>query len=441
MIQIDASNTIEIISRYVLADIVDVIVDLEKSQGNLLYDAKSKRYFIDCISYIGSNPIGHNHPKLSDPEFEKKLLRVAKAKPSNSDFFTIEMAEFIEAFSRLAMPKELPHLFFVEGGTLAIENGLKTAFDWKIRHNLSRGATEERGTQIIHFQEAFHGRSGYSLSLTNTADPRKIKFFPKFSWPRVTNPKILFPLEGENLRFVLQAEETALDEIKTAFKQAQGDIAAIILEPIQGEGGDNHFRPEFHQELRKIADHYEAMLIYDEVQTGVGLTGKMWAYQHYGIIPDIVCFGKKMQLGGIMVSKRVEQVSNHVFEEQSRLNSTWGGNLTDMVRATRYLEIIDVENLVENAARVGQVLRQALDDLSHEYPDLLSMARGKGLMCAIDVATSEKRAKMVQELFHRGALFLRCGTRSIRFRPSLTFSEKEVAEVMGIFEEAVRAMR
>ena len=126
------------------------------------------------------------------------------------------------------------------------------------------------------------------------------------------------------------------------------DIAALIIEPIQGEGGDNHFRKEFFHTLRRLCDEYDMMFILDEVQTGVGLTGKMWAYQHFDFEPDILAFGKKTQVCGIMVSNRVDEVKDNVFKVSSRLNSTWGGNLVDMVRCQKYLEVIKEENLVKN---------------------------------------------------------------------------------------------
>ncbi len=433
---IAAESATDFLSRYLLPDVLPFVYDLEQSIGNRLYDAAGKRFLLDCFTFIASNPIGHNHPKMFDPAFERKLLQAARVKPSNSDVYTVSLAEFVRTFVSVAVPKELQRLFFVEGGTLAVENALKTAFDWKVRLNHQKGMSGEVGTQVIHFKQAFHGRSGYSLSLTNTLDPRKTKFFPKFNWPRVTNPKITFPLNRENEELVSKLEQQSLTEIKQALKQHGPDIAAIILEPIQGEGGDNHFRPEFHRALRQVASESDVMLIYDEVQTGVGLTGKMWAYEHYGMTPDVLAFGKKMQVCGILVGDAIERVESHVFREKSRINSTWGGNLVDMVRATRYLEIIRDEKLVENAATVGKQLLESLTRLTDAHPSLLSNARGKGLMCAFDVSTVEKRDTLVKEILALGAIVLPCGERSIRLRPSLTFSADEVRELLGILEQA-----
>ena len=434
---ISPENVIASIGRYLQVDVIPIIVDLEKSKGNRIFDAKSGQEFLDCFSYIATLPIGHNHPKMHDPAFEEKLLRAARVKPSNSDFWTVELAEFIDCFARLAMPSEFRHLFFIEGGTLAVENGLKVAFDWKVRKNQAKGRSGEVGTKIMHFQQAFHGRSGYCLSLTNTADTRKTKLFPKFAWPRVVNPKVFFPLDQKNIELAIEAEREAEKQILQAFADHPDDIAAIIIEPIQAEGGDNYFRPEFHELLRRLTNEYDAMLIYDEVQTGGGLTGKMWAYEHYGIVPDIVCFGKKMQVCGIMAGTRVDEVKQNVFVEASRLNSTWGGGLTDMVRSQRYLEIIDEDSLLDNAAKVGSYLLEQLSSLQNALPEMVSNSRGKGLLCAFDVPSSETRDKLLAECAARRVLVLKCGARSIRLRPSLTFTRSDVDELMAVLQAAV----
>lgn len=432
-------NTKSSAARYLIGDVIDIVADLQNSQGSYLVDARSSRRYLDCASYYASLPIGHNHQAMSNDEFEKKLLRAARVKPANSDFYTVELAEFVDSFASIAMPKNFKHLFFVEGGGLAVENALKAAFDWKVRKNLS-ATGRELGSQILHFKQAFHGRTGYTLSLTNTADARKTMYFPKFDWPRVMNPKITFPHDMESLECVEALEAASIHEIKSAFESNPDDIAAIIIEPIQGEGGDNHFREEFHQSLRKLADDYDALLIYDEVQTGVGLTGKMWAYEHYGMVPDLICFGKKTQVCGIMSTSRIDEVERNVFVESSRINSTWGGGLVDMVRFSRYLEIIRDEDLVTNAERVGRILLNGVGELAKRHPQLIKSARGKGLMVAFDMVRDGDRAKLIKELLSREMLILGCGTNSIRFRPALNFSETEVGEALGKLDDALKSL-
>ena len=438
--KITSDNASEVISQHMLSDVLPLIVDLEGSCGNYLKCAKSGDTFLDAASYFASNPLGHNHAGMSEPDFERKLLRAAKTKPSSSDFHSREMAEFVDTFARVLKPEEFKYLFFIEGGALAVENALKTAFDWKVRLNFEKGSSSEKGRQVIHFEQCFHGRSGYTLSLTNTADPRKISYFPKFDWPRVCNPKLSYPLSDQVIAKVVEQEKKSLEQIKSILSEQGEDIAAIIIEPIQGEGGDNHFRAEFHKELRTLADENEVMLIYDEVQTGVGMTGKTWAYQHYGMVPDIVCFGKKLQVCGIMVSEKVERAEGHVFAEASRINSTWGGNLVDMVRAQRYLEVIEEESLVENARKVGEELLSSLQQFCSAYPELFSNARGLGLMCAIDVASKEQRDTILKRAFEEKLLLLPCGPSSLRFRPSLTFSSAEVKKACEILQTLAKSL-
>lgn len=232
-----------------------------------------------------------------------------------------------------------------------------------------------------------HCRTGYTLSLTNTL-PDKTKWFAKFDWPRVSVPTVKFPLQAENLKLAIETEETSIAQIKQAFATHKDDICAIIVEPVQSEGGDNHLREEFLARLKSIADEQDAFLIYDEVQTGVGLTGKFWCHQHFSekARPDIIAFGKKMQVCGILVGHKVEQVEGNVFKVPSRINSTWGGNLVDMVRSSQILQIVAEDNLCNNAAVVGRYLQEQLEQLAAKY-DKMGNVRGKGLLCAFDFAS------------------------------------------------------
>ncbi len=416
----------EIVGRHMLADGYDLVLDLEKSRGSYLADSKSGSLYLDFFTFFGSLPLGYNHPSMREPAFLQKLGKTSVNKPANSDLYTIELAEFVETFTRLAMPGSMKYLFFISGGALAVENGLKAAMDWKVRKNLARGIKEERGHQIIHFTGAFHGRSGYTLSLTNTFDERKTKYFAKFNWPRITAPAVRFPLTGENLVNAEKAEETALKEIKDHLRDSSADIAALIIEPIQGEGGDNHFRGEFFLKIQEICRENDILFIVDEVQTGMGITGKMWAHRHFGIDPDIIVFGKKSQVCGFMAGERLDQVENHVFRESSRINSTFGGNLTDMVRCGRYLEIIDRENLLEHAAETGDYLHRKLLDLEKLYPRLMGNPRGRGLMCAFDLPDRESRDALIKSCYRNLLLILPCGSRSVRFRPPLNVSREEI---------------
>ena len=418
------------LSRHLLAEGFDIIFDEKQSRGSWLVDKRNGARYLDFFSMYASMTVGYNHPRLVGAREE--LGRLAVNKPSNSDMYSTTFAEFVETFFRSVITAHLPHAFFIEGGALAVENALKTAFDWKVRKNFIRGADREIGTKVIHFQQAFHGRSGYTLSLTNTYDPRKTKFFPKFSWPRIVNPKIVFPDTEESLAAVRMLEDEALEEIHRVIDRDGEDIAALIIEPIQGEGGDNHFRAEFFHALRKICDEREIIFILDEIQTGVGLTGKFWAYEHFDVNPDILVFGKKTQVCGILASRRVEEVGCHVFNERSRISSTFGGNLVDMARCNHILRIIEEELLVENARVQGDLLLRELQRLAAEFPEVISNPRGRGLMCAMDAPDSETRDKLLKAFLQEKLLIVGSGERSIRFRPHLVVGADEILQGVGI---------
>lgn len=435
--KVTVDNVFTIIEKHMLRDGMNFILDFEKSHGNYLHDAITGKAYLDFFSFYASLPIGFNHPKMKEPSYQEKLLRVAQIKPSNSDVYTLELAEFIDTFSRLAGDEHFKNYFFICGGALAVENALKAAFDWKVRKNLAQGKGE-KGTQVIHFREAFHGRSGYTMSLTNT-DPNKIMYFPKFSWPRITNPKCIYPMHAENTAVVAAAEAQALEEIHTAIAQNPDDIAALIIEPIQSEGGDNHFRPEFLKALRDICDEHEIIYIFDEVQTGFGLTGKMWAYNHFSDFrPDIVVFGKKFQVCGLMASDRLNQVDS-VFKVSSRINSTFGGNLVDMVRCSRYLEVVNEEGLIENAAVVGEYLRTQLEAMQNDYASM-SNVRGRGLMLAFDCPDKDFRNRLIDELFKHQMLILASGEKSIRFRPGLVMNRSDADKGLEILSHCIQQL-
>jgi L-lysine 6-transaminase len=419
--------------RHLLAVGYPLVLDLEQSQGALAVDARNGDRYLDFASFYGSNPLGYRHPKMLEPEIQARLARAATVKVGNPDFYTAYYAEFVETLARTAAPPELPHYFFVEGGALAVENGMKAAFDWKVRKNLAAGRAAG-GSQILHFEQAFHGRAGYTLSVTNT-DPMKTLHFPKFDWPRVPAPKVSFPL-ARHLADAVESERASLAAVERAFEQRGHEIAAILIEPIQCEGGDNHFRPEFLAGLRRIADEREALLIFDEVQTGVGLTGAWWAFQKLGVQPDVLCFAKKMQVGGILVSARIDEVES-VFAVPSRISSTWGGSLVDMVRATRILEIVEEDRLLENVTLRGAELRRGLEALAERVPEV-SNARGLGALCAVDLPTPELRNRVIKRCFAEQLIILACGQRSLRFRPFLNIDSESVAECLLRLERAVR---
>ncbi|MEO3813068.1 L-lysine 6-transaminase [Sphaerisporangium sp. B11E5] len=423
-------SAIDRLSRHLLIDGYHLEPDLERSQGSWLVDARTGRTYLDFYTFFASAPLGVN-PFGDDPAFTELLGRVAANKPANSDLYTSHLADFADTFARVLGDPELPHLFFVEGGALAVENALKCAFDWKSRHNEARGRPRTLGTKVLHLTRAFHGRSGYTLSLTNT-DPVKTDRFPVFGWPRIDVPAIH---QGD----VEAAEERALGQARAAFARHPHDIACFIAEPIQGEGGDNHMRPEFLRAVQSLCHENDALFVLDEVQTGGGTTGTAWAYQQLGLAPDVVAFAKKVQVGGIMAGRRVDEVPDNVFRVSGRINSTWGGGLVDMVRSRRMLEIIERDGLIARAGTLGERLLTGLRRLQETFPGHVLDPRGRGLMCAFDVPSGRDRfiAALRDD---QGVLVLPGGERTVRFRPALSVTAEEIDHGLAAMARTLSAL-
>ena len=439
-VHVSPAEVHEVLGRSVLTDGMKLVIDLHASRGSRLVDARNGRRYLDMYTFFSSAPLGLNPPGIiDDPTFLAELGAIAANKPANPDMYSTAYAEFVATFVRVLGDPALPHLFFVEGGALAVENALKVAFDWKSRHNEAAGRDRRLGTKILHLTKAFHGRSGYTLTLTNT-EPNKTDRFPIFDWPRIDVPAMVFPLE-EHLDEVVAVEQRTLEQARQAFAAHPHDIAAFVAEPIQGEGGDNHIRGEFFAALRQIVHDHDALFIFDEVQTGVGTTGTPWAFQQLGVQPDVVAFAKKAQLGGIMAGGRVDEVPDNVFAVSGRINSTWGGALTDMVRSRRLLEIIEAAGLIEAAGPKGDRLVAGLRAVAAET-ELLSNVRGRGLFVACDLANAPQRDRMVTDLRKKEhVIVLPCGERSVRFRPALSVTEDEIDEAVAAVGRAARRLR
>lgn len=426
------------LEQHILVDGFKLIFDSERSHGSYFVDAATGRELIDLYTFYASQPIGFNHPHFNQPEVQADLLRAAKVKVANADVYTPQYATFVDTFARVVGNPGLPRYFFIEGGALAVENALKAAMDWKVRKNLAAGRGE-RGTEIIHFERAFHGRSGYTMSLTNT-DPKKIAYFARFPWPRVSTPSLDFSLpESERLDDVIAREEIAEQQIRDVLNQKAVDIAAIIIEPIQGEGGDNHFRAEFLQTLRRLCDENDVLLIFDEVQSGMGITGRNWCCEYFGVLPDLLAFGKKAQVCGVMAGPRLDEVKDNCFRLPSRISSTWGGNFTDYVRSTHYLRIIEAEKLVENARVKGGVFLRELQTLAKRHPEITA-PRGRGLMLALNLPDTARRDAFWKTCYELNLLVVRSGERAIRLRPVLDVKDEIIEASLRIMDAACRKL-
>lgn len=428
------------LEKHLLVDGFKLVYDPVRSHGSCFVDAVTGREFLDCYGFYASQPIGFNHPYFDRPEVQADLLTAAKIKVANSDVYSTQLATFVRTFARVMGLAALPRYFFIEGGALAVENALKAAMDWKVRKNLAAGRGE-RGTEIIHFENAFHGRSGYTLSLTNT-DPNKVRYFAKFPWPRVDCPAINFALPpAERQRDVREREARVEQQLRDLLARQAEDVAAILIEPIQGEGGDNHFRGEFLHTLRRLCDAFEVLLIFDEIQSGMGITGRNWCCEHFAVWPDLLAFGKKSQVCGVMAGPRLDEVAENCFRLPGRINSTWGGNFTDLVRSAHYLHLYEHERLAENARRAGEHFLRGLEELQRRH-SVITAARGRGLMLAFDLPDKARRDAFWKGCYELGLLVIRSGERSIRLRPVLDIFEDVIDAALRIMDqEAARLGR
>ncbi|MBW3619724.1 MAG: L-lysine 6-transaminase [Actinobacteria bacterium] len=436
---VEATQVLTTLRDHLVVDGYDFVLDLEASEGSWLVDARDGTRYLDMFTFFASNALGMNHPRLTTDEVRSRLATTAVNKPSNSDVYTRELAGFVATFEEVLGDPALPYLFLIEGGALAVENALKAAFDWKSRHNEAHGRDPALGTRVLHLEGAFHGRTGYTMSLTNT-DPRKVARFPKFDWPRMPAPALTFPLD-EHDEDNRAAEDVALAAAEAAFAAHPHDIACFIAEPIQAEGGDRHLSPRFLQAMQALCRGHDALFVIDEVQTGVGLTGTTWAYQQLGVEPDLVAFGKKLHVCGVMGGGRLDEVEGHVWRSSSRINSTFGGNLVDMVRATEILRVVRDEALPERAGELGGKLLGRLRELQDAHASV-SNARGRGLMCAIDLEDGDLRDRVTAAMFADEHVFLLgCGPRSVRFRPPLTVTEDELDLALTALDRVLTAAR
>lgn len=435
----EAMQLLKDLGRHQLVDGYPMVVDLDRCHGSWIYDRMNGCEYLDVFTCFASWPLGYNHPKFSDPETVKAMARASMSNIANSDIYSQDLCDFVDAFATHATPDGFPHHFWVAGGSLAVENAMKTAFDWKAR---KLGRTDFNDSvndiTILHFKQAFHGRSGYTMSVTNTL-PDKVGLFPKFDWPRVHNPTIHFDLDGNISNDIVAEEARACTEIEEAFAHAAANgthIAAILIEPMQGEGGDNHFRPEFLQALRNFADEREALLIFDEVQTGFFGSGKPWLWQHHGVAPDIVSFGKKTQVCGLYASNRIDEVEDNVFVRSSRINSTWGGNIVDMVRCNKFIDIIVEENIADHITAVGKHVIAGLRSIAASSGAFKGV-RGMGSLIAFSFDPPEARREMIAAMFERKVIALPCGEDTVRFRLPLNFSMEEADELLSRVESCV----
>jgi len=401
---------------------------MEKGEGIWVWDVDGNK-FMDMNAGIAVVATGHSHPEIV------KVIREQSSKfihMSGSDFYYEEMVELAEKLAEIVPGAKNRKVFFTNSGTEAVETAIK----------LSRYT--KRRPIFLSFINSFHGRTMGSLSLTSSKEVQRKYFAPNIPVFHIPFPNPYRPPLGakrENVSDVVieYLEETVLKKLAPP-----EDVAAFFIEPIQGEGGYVVPPMDFFQKLKNLLDKYEILLVDDEVQSGMGRTGKMFAIEHWGVIPDIVTIAKGIA-SGLPLGATVARSSLMEWEKGSHAN-TFGGNPLACAAALKTIELLE-GGLVENARKVGDHLIRRLKEIAREY-EIIGDVRGLGLMVGVEIVKerkSKERApklakKIVLECFRRGLLLLIAGENVIRWSPPLVVKEEEIDLAVEIFEDALRTV-
>jgi 4-aminobutyrate aminotransferase / (S)-3-amino-2-methylpropionate transaminase len=426
---------------------VHVYQDAKQSLGNYLVDVDGN-VMLDVYGHIAALPVGYNHPDLLAALRSGRFDWAVGYRPALGVAPPSEWVDLVCGTLMRIAPRGLTKLVTVTTGSEAVENAIKAAF---IRHARVRrkGAApsaealaacmENRqesanALQVISFEGGFHGRSLGALSLTRSKAIHKLDI-PAFPWPKVRFPDVRFPLAA-HAQENAASEARSLEELEAALKAGAGNVAAVIVEPIQGEGGDRHASAEFFRGIQRLTRTYDAAFIVDEVQTGGGATGTLWAHEAWALTepPDLVTFSKKMQLGGYYSTEE------YAAREPYRIFNTFLGDPFRGAQLEVIMEIIEKGGLLDLVRATGELLVRELTLLGERHPGLVSGARGAGTFAAIDARDPETQLRLLDALRQRGLEVGGSGTRSIRFRPALVFGPRHVAEAASILDDACKAL-
>ena len=374
---------------------------IKGGQGCYIEDVDGERY-LDFTSNIASCPLGYSHPELN--EIIKRYVGIGAHKIAGQDFYCEEHSQLAEKL--LSISKSNSKLFFINSGAEAVENAIKIAY---------RRNGPLPGISCIN---AFHGRTLGALAFTFSKEVQKSNF-PEFSTKRI--------------KFCITNNDPEIDTIQKIVNENK--ISFIITELVQGEGGVNVASKKFIANLNKVSRKFDIPLIIDEVQTGLGRTGKWWTYQHYNIKPDIVTIAKALQVGAVVFDKKLEPHKPGV------LSSTWGGgSRIDMAIGMKTIDIISKEKLLERVNKSGDFLIKNLMELKNRY-NIIMDVRGLGLMLGVEFLKKEIRDKIIYKLFKNKLLVIPSGVKTIRILPPLIITENEISKGLNIFEKILKEFK
>jgi len=425
---------------------IHFFADYSKSKGNYITDADGN-VMLDMYTNISSIPLGYNHPSLIEAAKSDIWVQAAINRPALGIKPPSVWPELLQNSFMQVAPPGLNQVFTAMCGSCSNECAYKAVF---MRHQqVKRGVStpfsqeemetcmcnEEPGSpklSILSFKKGFHGRLFGSLTTTRSKAIHKLDI-PAFDWPAAPFPQLKYPLdkfESENRK----EEDRCLAETERLIKEWHVPVAGVIVEPIQAEGGDNHATPYFFQKLRDITKKLGVSLIVDEVQTGGGATGKMWAHEYWNLTtpPDIVTFSKKMQAAGYYHNMEFRP------SESYRNFNTWMGDPMRAMELEVVVNQIKKDNLLETVQITGKYLRDSLHDLSSRFPDHIKNVRGLGTFCAFDCKDAANRDKLVAELRLLGVEAGGCGQETIRIRPMLVCRPRHIKQFLDRLETSVQ---
>ena len=427
-----------------------VVIDDVASQGTIITDVDGNR-FLDLFSSFALGALGYNHPRLLEVARSPAYVH-ASINPTSTPFMTsTTWFDLLQEMERHA-PAGMAKVFCVDSGGEGVEAAMKAAF---IVHGearrraagqpvnpleqaaeLQQAWMENHGTDavIVSFSGAFHGRGLGPMSATHSKVIHKADL-PAFGWPTVPFPANRWPLEAhadENAAL----ETASLAELERTLDAYAGRVAAVLVEPMQSEGGDRHASAAFFREVQRLAGAAGAALILDEVQTGMGISGTMWLHQQLDLPkpPELVTFGKKMQLGGFFAAP------SHDIRQFGRMYQTRNGDRARLMLGVATMQAIVGDGLLDRVREVGAAFLAGLQALERRRPRLVSEARGRGFLLAFDMPDVKTRDAILAAALRRGVFATYTGARSVRLRPHLITGHAEVELALSVFDDVLAEM-
>ncbi|PLB37994.1 4-aminobutyrate transaminase gatA [Aspergillus candidus] len=428
---------------------VNMLTDYSKSHGNYIADLDGNQ-LLDVYAQIASIPVGYNNPHLKEVATSPEMVSALINRPALGNFPSADWGHILETGLLKAAPKGLNQVFTAMAGSDANETAYKAAFMYYRQRQ--RGGPQTEFTEeelqstmrnqgpgspqlsIMSFKSAFHGRLFGSLSTTRSKPIHKLDI-PAFDWPQATFPTLKYPLE-EHVQENAQEEKRCLEEVERLIQEFHNPVAAVVVEPIQSEGGDNHASPAFFRGLREITQRHQVLFIVDEVQTGVGATGKFWAHDHWNLPtpPDMVTFSKKAQAAGYYYGNPALRPN-----KPYRQFNTWMGDPARALIFRGIIEEIERLDLVKNTAATGDYLYAGLQRLAERYPEHLQNLRGQGQGTFI-AWDSPRRDEIIAKSKAEGINIGGSGQNAIRLRPMLVFQNHHADLLLERVEKIIQKL-